>query len=274
MSPGLLLANVDAANPEFRFLAAPHVVAMILTVLLPLLLAWIIRRAKSEKVTRTILWSVGGVMMVNELFDQYYHITELTAQAYLQDYLPLHLCDISVILVIILMFTRKFAVYEVVFFWGLAGASNSVITPDLTDGFPSVNFMVYFISHSGIIIGCLLATWGLKMRPTFESVVKAFVIANLYGIPLIGVNLLCDSNYMFLCKPPVGTTPFFFLPWPWYLLFLDLFAFLLFTLFYSPFWLRDQFRRPRDKPVGAKLSGAGPQYQGPDLHDESDDSVD
>ncbi len=248
MSPGLLLANVDAANPEFRFLATPHVVAMALTVLLPILLAWIIHRAKSEKVTRAILWSIGGVMMVNELFDQYYHITHLAAQEYLADYLPLHLCDISVILVIILMFTRRFGVYEIVFFWGLAGASNSVITPDLVDPFPSVNFMVYFISHSGIIIGCLLATWGLKMRPTFRSVVKAFVVANLYGIPLIGVNLLCDSNYMFLCKPPVGTTPFFFLPWPWYLLFLDLVAFLLFTLFYSPFWVRDRLRRDKAEP--------------------------
>lgn len=248
MSLGLLLANVDAANPEFRFLATPHVVAMALTILLPILLAWIIRRAKSEKVTRAIFWSIGGVMMVNELFDQYYHITHLAAQEYLADYLPLHLCDISVILVIVLMFTRRFGVYEIVFFWGLAGASNSVITPDLVDPFPSVNFMVYFISHSGIIIGCLLATWGLKMRPTFRSVVKAFVIANLYGIPMIGVNLLCDSNYMYLCKPPVGTTPFFFLPWPWYLLFLDLLGFLLFTLFYSPFWVRDRLRRDKAEP--------------------------
>lgn len=244
MSPGQLLANVDAAMPEFQFLGMPHVVAMILTVALPMLLAWIIRRADSERLTRGILWSLGGLIVVNELLDQAFHIATLTRQAYLEDYLPLHLCDISVILVVVLLFTRKYAVYEVVFFWGVAGASNSVITPDLEIGFPSVDFTVYFISHSGIIIAVLLATWGLKMRPTFRSVVKAFLVANLYAIPLIGVNLLVGSNYMFLCEPPVGTTPFFFLPWPWYMLFLEPFAFLLFLLLYSPFWLGDRFRRP------------------------------
>ena len=235
--------------PEFQFLGTPHVVAMILTVALPMLLAWIIRRTDSERVTRGILWSIGGIMVVNELLDQAFHIATLRPQAYLEDFLPLHLCDISVILVIVLLFTRRFGVYEVVFFWGVAGASNSVITPDLEIGFPSVDFTVYFISHSGIIIGVLLATWGLKMRPTFRSVVKAFLFANLFAIPLIGVNLLVGSNYMFLCEAPVGTTPFFFLPWPWYMLFLEPFAFLLFLLLYSPFWLGDRFRRPGTEPL-------------------------
>ena len=244
MSPGQLLASANATTPEFQFLGTPHLVAIGLTILLPLLLAWIVRRSTSEKITRGILWSIGGVMVANELVDQAFHLFTLRPQEYLEDYLPLHLCDISVILVIVLMFTRKHAVYEIVFFWGLAGTSNSLITPDLESGFPSVNFIVYFISHSGIVVSILLATWGLKMRPSFRSVIRAFVIANLYAIPLIGVNLLVGSNYMFLCEPPVGTTPFFFLPWPWYLLFLELLGFLLFLLLYSPFWLRDRFRTP------------------------------
>lgn len=242
MTPGLILADV---KPEFMFLGTPHVVATVMIIVLPLVLAWIIRRADSEKVTRAILWSVAGVMAINELIDQAHHIANYSTEVYLKEYLPFHLCDISVILIVILLLTRKFSVYEVVFFWGIAGASNSILTPDLTIGFPSVDFWVYFISHGGIITSVLLATWGLKMRPTFGSVVRAFAFANLYAAALIPVNLLVGSNYMFLCKKPAGTTPFFFLDWPWYILFLEPFAFVLFLVVYSPFFLSDQWCRLR-----------------------------
>ena len=54
-------------------------------------------------------------------------------------------------------------------------------------------------------------------------------------IVLIGVNLMLGSNYMFLCQPPVTKSPFFFLPWPWYLLFLDGVALVLFYVLFMPF---------------------------------------
>ena len=48
-------------------------------------------------------------------------------------------------------------------------------------------------------------------------------------------NYLAGSNYMYLCHPPGGDSPFFFLPWPWYILFLEGVGLVSFTILYSPF---------------------------------------
>ncbi|MYD59632.1 MAG: TIGR02206 family membrane protein, partial [Gemmatimonadetes bacterium] len=125
--------------------------------------------------------------------------------------------------------------YEIVYFWGLVGATNAVVTPQLEFGYPQYRFFQYFIAHGGIVAAALFATWGLGMRPTGRSVLRVFVLLNLLAIVLIGVNLMLESNYMFLCQPPTTKSPFFFLPWPWYLLFLDGVALVLFYVLFILF---------------------------------------
>jgi hypothetical integral membrane protein (TIGR02206 family) len=233
--PTVVAKTADAVESTFVYMDAPHIFCIVLTVTLPLLLASWIRRSDSERVRKGILWTIGSLMVANELLDQVYHISTLDRHTYLTTWLPLHLCDISVILVIVLMFWRKHRVFEVVYFWGVAGASQSILTPDLTVGFPSVTWLCYFIAHCGIIIGILVSCWGLKMRVTFSSLLRSFLIANIYAVGLIFVNLALGANYMFLCEIPAGESPFFFAPWPWYILVLEPFAFLLFCVVYLPF---------------------------------------
>ena len=63
--------------------------------------------------------------------------------------------------------------YEIAYFWGLVGASNAVITPGgLYAGFPEYRFFQYFIAHSGIVLGCIFATWGLGLRPTLAGLIR------------------------------------------------------------------------------------------------------
>ena len=95
-------------------------------------------------------------------------------------------------------------------------------------------FFQYFISHAGIVGAALFATWGLGMRPTFKSLVRALVLLNAVAVPVTVVNLALDSNYMYLCAPPVTASPFLFLPWPWYLLIIEVLALTFFLLLYLP----------------------------------------
>jgi len=67
----------------------------------------------------------------------------------------------------------------------------------------------------------------------------AFVCLNLLALVVAPVNLLLGANSVYLSAPPGGTaSPFFFAPWPWYLLFLEFLGLLMFFLAYLP------FRRP------------------------------
>ena len=73
------------------------------------------------------------------------------------------------------------------------------------------------------------------MRPTAKSVLRVFVLLNLLAIVAFGVNWALGSNYMFLSRPPITQSPFFFAPWPWYIPILDGVALVLFYALLIPF---------------------------------------
>jgi len=56
------------------------------------------------------------------------------------------------------------------------------------------------------------------------------------------------ANYMFLCAPPRGASPFFFLPWPWYIPALEAVGVAVTLLLFLPFAIA---RRAQPRPRGA-----------------------
>jgi len=217
-----------------------------LTLALPVLLSVIVRRYK--RTTRAICFTFAGVLLLNEVAHWIWRLATSTVEEFLRLNLPLHVCGIAVFAVMVALVFRNRIAYEIAWFWGIAGTTNAIITPQLEVGFPDYRFFQYFIVHGGIVAGALFATWGLGMRPTAMSVVRAFVLLHVLCIIAFGVNLALGSNYMFLMEPPVTQSPFFFAPWPWYIPILDAFALLLFVLLLLPFAIRDLRRRSVARP--------------------------
>ena len=146
---------------------------------------------------------------------------------------------------------RSQRAYEIAFFWGLAGATNAVLTPQLEVGFPAYRFFQYFIVHGGIVAGALFATWGLRMRPNFASLLRAYGWLCALLALLLVVNPLLDSNYMFLRSPPHTASPFFFAPWPYYIPILAAVAFGIFCILLAPFTIMDRLRASRFRPLSS-----------------------
>lgn len=230
--------------PPFELFGAAHIVVIVLTVAVPAAMSVIVRRANTEKVTRALCVALAAVLAVNQAGYWYYRFTTVGAAVFVQEHLPLHLCSIAVVLAVVVLLTRGRLSYELTYFWGLAGTSNGVVTPELTEGFPSYHFVQYFISHGGIVTTALFATFGLGMRPDFKSLVRAFLYLNALAAVLALVNLVLDSNYLYLCEAPVTASPFLFLPWPWYLIWLEVLALGFFALLYLPAYLERRVRRP------------------------------
>ena len=79
---------------------------------------------------------------------------------------------------------------------------------------------------------------------------RAFLYLNALAAGVALVNLLLDSNYMYLCEPPETASPFIFLPWPWYLLWLELVGFGFFALLYLPVHLARRLGSGERPPPG------------------------
>jgi hypothetical integral membrane protein (TIGR02206 family) len=164
--------------------------------------------------------------------------------------LPIQLCDLSIFLSIIALLlkdklkdgriskTRR-TVSELLYFWGLGGATQAILTPDMGYyTFPHFIYYQFFLSHLLILLAGLYMILVEKYYPTFRSVVKTFVITNIYAAVIIPINYLINGNYLFLRYKPIGGSILDFLgPWPWYILELEGVAFLLFMILYAPFAL-------------------------------------
>ncbi|MED3564011.1 TIGR02206 family membrane protein [Bacillus xiapuensis] len=133
--------------------------------------------------------------------------------------LPLELCNISLILSILLLLTRKKVIYEILLFTALLGATQALITPILDYDFPHFRFFHFFYTHLMIIWVPLYFTWVHLYRPTLWSVVKLFVFLNVLMPFIMMINKLVGGNYMFLSHKPATASLLNILgPYPWYII--------------------------------------------------------
>ena len=231
------------ATSEFQFLGIPHITAILLTVALPLALAAVVRKADSLKITRTLRYLLGVTVLVNEVGHWCYRLVRGEFRLFVEEYLPLHVCGLAVFATAFALFYRSQILYETAYFWGLVGTFNAILTPELEVGFPKYRFFQYFVAHSGIVIGVLFSTWGLRMRPTLRALFRSYLIINVYMVIIAGFNLLLETNYMFLCEAPDTKSLFFFAPWPWYIPILDAVTLIFFFVAYSPFLINDWLKQ-------------------------------
>jgi hypothetical integral membrane protein (TIGR02206 family) len=155
--------------------------------------------------------------------------------------LPIHLCDVVSILGGIALLTRRQALIELTYFWGLAGTLNGVITPNLNYDFPHPEYFGFFLLHSGVVVAALHMTLAWKKYPGKNSVLRAVLWINIYILVAALVNWSTGSNYAFLRARPENTSLMSALPEPpWHLLVLEPLAIFLFCLLYLPFWRRNR----------------------------------
>ena len=229
--------------PPFQLFGTPHILAIVAMVVVSVALSVAVRRSDSKRATRVVCVVFAAAMLVNQAVYWCYRFVTEGAGIFVREHLPLHVCGMTVLLAAATLLWRGRFTYELLYFWGLAGATNAMVTPELAEGFPHYVFFQYFISHGGIVAAAVFATWGLGMRPTLRSLIRAFVAMNAAAAAVACVNLALGSNYMYLCEVPVTASPFLFLPWPWYVAWLEVLALAFFVLAYLPVALERRGRR-------------------------------
>jgi hypothetical integral membrane protein (TIGR02206 family) len=150
--------------------------------------------------------------------------------------LPLQLCDVAAGITALALWLRTPLLVELTYFWGIAGTANGLITPDISDHFPSFPFIQYFLQHGAIVGAALFLVVGLKIPPRPWALVRVYALT----VVLLAVdslaNLLTDGNYMYLRQTPgVKSVLNLMGPWPWYIVGAAVLAALLFALLDFPF---------------------------------------
>jgi hypothetical integral membrane protein (TIGR02206 family) len=230
--------SLDCPNGPFILFSSPHIAALAAIFLLNILVCLFRNRLKDDKMRGAFRLCLASLLIIQEISFHIWNIA--TGQWSINNTLPLQLCSISTILSAILLISRSYSIYEIVYFWGIGGALQAIITPEIgIYTYPHFRFFQFFICHGSIIMACLFMTFVEGYRPKLKSVFKAFTVLNLYAGIVAVFNCITNSNYLFICgKPEVSSIMNFLGPWPWYILSLDALALFIFILLYLPFHLK------------------------------------
>ena len=145
--------------------------------------------------------------------------------------LPFQLCSISIYVAAVALLKKNQTAFELIFYWGMVGASQAILTPD-GDLFELKTFFVYSQAYHGILIFTVLWLVIKKgMRMEIKSIPKVVIITNLIVIFISIINYLMDSNYMFLRIRPNSISPFLVGEWPVYIIMVQFFSIVVVTLF-------------------------------------------
>jgi hypothetical integral membrane protein (TIGR02206 family) len=151
--------------------------------------------------------------------------------------LPLDLCDFVLIACIISLFRPNQFIAEIAYFWGLGGTLQATLTPDLSQGFPSWSFVLFFWGHGVTLIGIVFLISAGYFKPGKGSILRMMIALNCYALAVGAIDAIAGWNYGYLRRKPAGASLLDFLgPWPWYLLSLEAVALLMFLLFFLPWF--------------------------------------
>src|SRR5256885_6375751 len=239
--------------PEFHPWSPSHFVVIFLTVVLPIVLAFVVHRTKSRRLERSICLTLSALLLIN--YAAYVVVARKFGVNHWSKVLPLQLCDWAMIVIIGALWTGNRRWLEVAYFWGIGGTLQAIITPNLRFGFPDLRFISFFVAHSGIIIGIIFLMLIYGFRPRAIGIVRTFLWTEVYFVVAFTVDLLTGENYGFLLHKPEAASLLNFLSdsRPLYLLEFHGLAFLFFSALYAPFAIVDLARgkslRDPGKPV-------------------------
>jgi hypothetical integral membrane protein (TIGR02206 family) len=181
-----------------------------------------------------VLKVLALVQLLNALAVQAYLIVSGRWEA--EWALPCHLCDAAIAALVLAAFRPAPVWLELTYFWGLGGALQGLITPAIDARFPEPQFLTFFVVHVGLVTAAVFVAFGIRMTPRPNAPLRMLAWTNAFALLAGFASWLTGGNYMFLREPP--PTGSILDGWPWYILWGEVLAFVVFVLLNLPFRLR------------------------------------
>lgn len=154
----------------------------------------------------------------------------------LESMFSLHLCSMAIIFCTIILVKYNQFLFEIIYFWGLGGATQALLTPDISAyGFPHFRFFQVFLSHGLIIATVIYFIFVENKRIEKGSLKRILITTNIYAAFVFAVNMIFKTNYLFIGHKPETPSLIDMLgPWPFYIIWLELLMIIMFSLLYLP----------------------------------------
>lgn len=158
--------------------------------------------------------------------------------------LPLHLCGISSLVIIFIMFKYNQSMYEYLVLLGIPSAIHSILTPQFINGWDGYYFPEFYLSHGAILLAPLYLSinydYKLRVSSWFTAFRNGLILALFIGVINLVIAYFYGTmpNYLYLCQAPIADNPLLFTTdWPYYFFILVIFMFIHIIIIYYIFKL-------------------------------------
>ncbi|MGL4253606.1 MAG: TIGR02206 family membrane protein [Fusobacteriaceae bacterium] len=173
---------------------------------------------------------VVTVLKLGELAYRHYILNEA-----LISILPLHLCNIALIVGVAFMLTYNNSLFQLTYFWSI-GSIFALLTPEVRYKFPNFWHISFFITHFYLFFIMLYGVFKLRLKPSLGGLFFSFFTINFIAVGVYFINADLGTNFMFLNYKPEFSSPLdYFGEWPYYIIPVECIFLALSFIFYLPF---------------------------------------
>ena len=164
----------------FELLGSVHLITIVAIIAVTVLLPKFYKN-KSEDQKSVMSKIIATVIALHVIISPYKDLYILANPYDWRETIPLHMCDLSEIFLIWFLLGGPRILYLCAFFWGLAGASMAILTPDISHH--DLDYIFFMVGHGMILVGIMYATVSLGNRPYAKDILKVSAITALILLP-------------------------------------------------------------------------------------------
>lgn len=223
-----------------------HIITLIISAVAVTFITLWLKRNNNERTHKLFRYLLATILIVQDITLTIWYATSGVWDWGLT--LPLELSRVSIFVTAYMLISGNKTSYELLYMLSVGGFSQALFTPNIQYQFPHVRFILYFLSHVGMVLAVVYMTAVKKYMPTVKSIVKAVVIINIYlvfvaivnySLPALGLTEI-PGNYLFLSRRPSVPTIIdllikIFGEHPWYIIGLEILGIVSFIIAYLPF---------------------------------------
>ncbi|HUX41383.1 MAG TPA: TIGR02206 family membrane protein [Rectinemataceae bacterium] len=247
-------------SAAFKTFGSDHWIPVVIILIVAISAAFLVR--KKGGIPPRLAWKVSVLLWLNEFIYQPQWFAQGGWSA--ATALIVQMCGLTIIAIPFAFLLKegplRKRLVEIVWFWGIGGASQALLSPDLgAVGFPDFRYFSFFISHGLIIVSAAALVAEHPGRIDIKAFGRVLAITNLALLPVAALNRLIamlpphdPGNYFILSYPPPEGSPVdalaaIFGPAPRYVIGLEILAIAIFALLWAPFAIARR-KSPRPRP--------------------------
>lgn len=152
--------------------------------------------------------TVSFLLIADEIFKD---VMLIIGGRFTASYLPLHLCSLNIILISVHAWWPSKTLSGYLYTVGIPGAIAALIFPSWTS-LPFGNFMHLHSFTVHILLAMYPIVLGMsgELAPQLRQLPKYMLFLVAMAIPIYGINLLLDTNFMFLMHADAGNPLYLF----------------------------------------------------------------